>query len=134
MAALVNITLPILLPILSMSAGLSAAELIDPTKPPAYAMLKFRQARLAKLPKVVAPKIEQKKETVLRLSSILISSDRKIAIIDDQMLSVGDQIHGARLVSITRDSVRLVRQGKTINLSLQNSLSAIKKLPAKSSL
>jgi hypothetical protein len=134
MVALVKITLPILLPILSMSADLSAAELADPTKPPAYAMLKFRQAKLATLPKVAGPKTERKKETVLRLSSILISNNRKIAIIDDQMLSVGDKIRGARLVSITRDSVRLVRKGKTINLSLQSSLSAIKKLPAKSSL
>jgi hypothetical protein len=133
MSALLKITLPILLPILSLSTGLRAAELIDPTRPPAYAMQKFRQAKWATLPKVASPKTVQKKETVLRLSSILISSNRKIAIIDDQMLSVGDKIGGARLISITRDSVRLVRKGKTINLSLQ-SISAIKKLPAKSSL
>ncbi len=104
----------------------SAAELRDPMRPPPFALEKFRLAKLAKQPK---PKTAAPKESPkpLQLTSILISKDRRIAIIDDQMLAVGDRIRGARLVALTRESARLVRQGKVINLSLGNDASAIRK-------
>ena len=70
----------------------------------------------------------------LQLTSILISNHRKIAIIDDQMLSVGDSIQGAKLVKLTRDSARLLRKGKAINLSLNNDLTAIRKKAVESDL
>lgn len=104
----------------------SAQELRDPMQPPAFALQKFRQAKLAKRPKP-ASTTPQKKVKPLQLTSILISSERKIAIIDDQMLTVGDRIRGAKLVALTRDSARLERQGKVINLSLGSNSTAIRK-------
>ena len=111
-----------------------AAGLHDPTQPPAYALQKFRQAKLSVLPaatKSVAVKPQQKP---LQLTSILISRDRKIAIIDDQMLALGDRIRGAKLVGLTRASARLVRKGKVINLSLNNDSTAIRKSAVESNL
>ncbi len=108
----------------------SAKELRDPMQPPPLALQKFRQAKWAKQPKPAVPKAPAPKSEPLKLTSILISPTRSIAIIDDQMLAVGDQIRGARLVKLTRDSARLVRKGKVINLSLSNDLAAIKKKAA----
>ena len=48
------------------------------------------------------------------------------------MLAVGDRIRGARLVKLTRESARLVRQGKVIELNLGNHSSAIRKKVAES--
>ena len=104
----------------------SAAELRDPMRPPPFALAKFRQAKLAAQPKPKAPPVTEKPKP-LQLTSILISSKRKIAIIDDQMLAVGDRIRGARLVELTRESARLVRGGRVINLSLANDSAAIRK-------
>ena len=105
----------------------SAQELHDPMQPPPLALLKFRQAKWAKQPKPTTPKAVKPSPRPLQLTSILISPDRRIAIIDNQMLSIGDRIRGAKLVKLTRDSARLIRQGKVINLSLSNDLAAIKK-------
>lgn len=130
---------------LVISAGIAfpgtvvlAQELKDPTQPPEFALKKFRQAKMAKLAKtrvakVVKPSVRAKPKA-MQLSSILISNNRKIAIIDDQMLAVGESIQGARVTRITRDTVRLIRKGKVINLTLQNSLTAVKKFPVTSDL
>ena len=105
-----------------VSALLHAQELRDPMQPPPFALQKFQQAKWAK----------QKKPT--QLTEIIYSKDRQIAIIDDQVLVVGDKIRDARLVKLTRESARLVRKGKVINLSLNNDLSAIKKQAVESDL
>ncbi len=108
-------------------ASVGAAELRDPMQPPPLALRKMRQAVAAQQPKVVKPKVDKPAPKTLQLTSILISSDRRIAIIDDQMLQVGDRIGNARLVRLTRDSARLVRNGKTINLSLGKTVGAIRR-------
>ena len=108
----------------------SANELRDPMRPPPLALQKFREAKWAQQPKPAAPKADAPKREPLKLTSILISPTRSIAIIDDQMLAVGDQIRGARLVELTRDRARLVRQGKVITLRLSNDIAAIKKKAA----
>ena len=105
----------------------SAQELRDPMQPPPLALQKFRQAKWAKQPRVEKPKVDKPKPKPLRLTSILIAAERRIAIIDDQMLTVGESIRGARLVELTRDSARLVRKGKSITLRLGNDVAAIKK-------
>ena len=104
----------------------SAQELRDPMQPPPFALMKFRQAKLAGQPPV-KPAAPADKPKPLQLTSILFSPDRKIAIIDDQMLAVGDRIRGARLVELTRKSARLLRDGKVINLSLAEEAIAIRK-------
>lgn len=97
----------------------------NPMRPPAFALQKYQQARNKNKPQVVAVEQELVKSKTLELTSILYSSTRKIAIIDDKMLSVGDSIDGARLVSVKKDSARLVKNGKTINLRLSNQLQTI---------
>ena len=110
----------------------SAQELRDPMQPPALALQKFRQAKWARQARPSKARVTKPKTEVkpLRLTSILISPQRRIAIIDDQMLSVGDRIRGAELVKLTRSSARLVRRGKVINLNLGNDVVAIKKRAA----
>jgi hypothetical protein len=104
-----------------------AAELSDPMQPPALALQKLRQAKLAGQPAPSPVSALRPEMKPLQLTSILFSQNRKIAIMDDQMLAVGDRIRGARLVKLTRVSARLVRKGKVINLSLDNDLAAIRK-------
>ena len=112
----------------------TAQELRDPMQPPPFALQKFRQAKWASQGKVSKSKAQKPKQKPLQLTSILISPDRRIAIIDDQMLAVGDRIRGAKLVKLTRESARLVRKGKVINLTLANDLTAIKKKAVESDL
>ncbi|MGB5329919.1 MAG: hypothetical protein WBO58_17000 [Gammaproteobacteria bacterium] len=111
-----------------------AAELRDPMQPPAFALQKFRQAKASGKPAPSTVIASKPKPKPLQLTSILFSQDRKIAIIDDQMLAVGDRIRGAKLVKLTRVSARLVRKGKVINLSLDNDLAAIRKKAVESDL
>ena len=105
----------------------SAQELRDPMRPPAYALNKFRQARLAGLPKPATTATAVPPPKPLQLTSILFARDRKIAIIDDQALSIGDRVRGATLVALSRDGARLVQDGKVINLSLDTRSKAIRK-------
>jgi hypothetical protein len=112
----------------------SASDLRDPMQPPAFALTKFRQAKLPRRPQVTKPLVKKAPEKSLVLTSIIYSRDRKIVIIDDQMLAVGDRVRGARVVSISRDEARLVRKGKVIKLSLNKDFPGIRKKPLESDL
>lgn len=112
----------------------SAQELRDPMQPPPFALQKFRLAKATAKSSVVTPKAAKPAREPLQLTSILISKNRRIAIIDDQMLAIGDKIRGAKLIRLTRQSARLVRKGKVINLSLSNDLSVIRKKAVESDL
>ena len=109
------------------SALVQAQELRDPMLPPPFALQKFREAKWAKKAKTATPTKTKPPEKPMQLTEIIYSKDRKVAIIDDQLLVVGDKIRGAKLVRLTRESARLISKGKVINLSLDNDLSAIKK-------
>ena len=111
-----------------------AAELRDPMQPPPFALQKFRQAKWAGKPAKTPAKAVKPQQKPLQLTSILYARDRKVAIINDQMLVVGDRIRGAELVKLTRATARLVRKGKVISLSLDNDLTAIKKEAVESDL
>lgn len=110
-----------------------AEELRDPMQPPALALQKFRQAKWAKQPQTEKVAVKPPPPPLL-LTSIIFSKSRKIAVIDDQMLAVGDSIQGAKVISIERDSARLLRKGKIIKLSLNNDLTAIRKKAVESNL
>lgn len=112
----------------------SAQELRDPMRPPPFALQKFREAKWASSTAKTEAKAEKPAQKPLQLTSILYAKDRKIAIINDQMLAVGDRIRGAELVKLTRATARLVHKGKVINLSLDNHLTAIKRKAAESDL
>ena len=112
----------------------SAQELRDPMQPPPFALQKFREARWAAKPGDAKKAVAKPKLEPLRLTSIIYSVERKVAIIDDQMLTIGDRVRGAELVGLTRSSARLLRKGKVINLNLGAELTAIKKKAVKSDL
>lgn len=48
----------------------------------------------------------------LTLNSILISANRKVAVINDQLVKEGERINGATLVAIERDRITLNHNGK----------------------
>ena len=110
-------------------AMVQAGEIRDPMQPPAYALKKFQQAKYKNRARPVNTGVKVKRPAAkpLKLTSILYSPTRKIAIIDDQMLAVGGTIRGSRVVKINKHSVRLVRKGKVVNLRLPDELIGIKK-------
>jgi hypothetical protein len=116
--------LTILVPLLIQPLLLTASELSNstnnPMQPPAFALQQYQQEKNENKPKVGVVQKKRVKSKPLLLASILYSSTRKIVIINEKMLSVSDTIDGAKLVSIKNNSVRLVRNGKTINLRLLN--------------
>lgn len=122
----------LLLPVVMVQAG----EIRDPMQPPAFALKKFQQAKYKNRVKPVNTGVKVKRPAAkpLKLTSILYSPIRKIAIIDDQMLAVGGTIRGARVVKINKHSARLVRNGKVINLRLPEEIIGIKKILVESKL
>lgn len=125
---------------LGISAQMLAesAELINnPMKPPAFALNKFRLAKLKQNGGTQAPKaITTKSATkALNLSSVLIGQQRKVAIINDQTLVVGERIGKYKLVAIFKDRVQLVSgSGKRTELKLDNEITAIRKNAVESKL
>lgn len=71
----------------------------DPTQPSQY--------------RAVAKRID------LNLESILFSETRRVAVINGKALQEGENLGGAKIVSIGKDTVRVQRQGKTIYLKLK---------------
>ena len=53
------------------------------------------------------------------LGTILYSADRKLAIVDNRIVGVGDQVRGARVIEITASAVMLRdEQGRLRRLAL----------------
>ncbi len=128
-----------------LSTGLSLAmfsevlvgeTIVDPMQPPAFALNKFRLAKLKNSGNTSKTQSSKKTSPVksLQLSSILIGRDRKVAIINQQMLVVGERIENAKLIKISKDSVQLLKNDKRIVLKLDNELTTIKKTTVKSNL
>jgi hypothetical protein len=68
---------------------------------------------------VASPEVAQPFDAVL--GTILYSPDRKLAIIDDRIVAVGDDIRGAKIVEITAAAVMLRdAQGRLRQLTLSN--------------
>ena len=127
--------------LLSVSSG-AAEKRLDPMKPPAFALKKFKEARNKNKAKVNASKVVPKPtvtksaivEPALTLTSILVSPSRRVAIINDQMLVVGESINKAKLMRIEKDFALLVRKGKKITLRLNDDLTAIRKTAVETTL
>jgi hypothetical protein len=118
--------------IIAQPRSLISTSISNPMRPPKLALDKYQQAIIKSKPKtvvvnkeVVKPKVVKLKP--LKLTSILYSSTRKVAIIDEKLLNVGDHINGARLVKIEKNNVYLISNGKTINLPLSNQSTNIQK-------
>ncbi len=93
-----------LLAVLLPPNGGSAASLSDPTRPP--------QRFIA--PVVSAPVVPKS----WKLGAILIAPQRRVAVINGQPLSVGDQVSGAKVIDIESDRVRLRRGSREFVLDL----------------
>ncbi|MBT3206169.1 MAG: hypothetical protein HOM14_05455 [Gammaproteobacteria bacterium] len=100
------------------------AAFYDPMRPPAYALKKFRLQKLKNSPSAVKRQIKPKKaveQLAFELNSILYSSNRQHAIINNQLVKKGDIINGAKLVGLKPDGVRLLSKGKFIDLKIFDS-------------
>ena len=56
--------------------------------------------------------------STLNLQQILISKNRKIAIINEKVVIEGDKIDGAKVINISDKWVKVVRAGRTITLRI----------------
>lgn len=81
--------------------NLAHAQMRDPTQPP-----------------IATEQTEEGGKTVFKLNSIVIGKHRRIATINDQFVSVGDRIAGAKVVSIRANRVTLLIGGKVLQLYL----------------
>ncbi len=117
----------LLLCVALLSTQSIADEMRDPMKPPAFALNKFRLEKLKNTAVVNKPANSEKQKKPWVLNSILISSGRQHAIINNTLVRKGEKIAGARLVSLQPDHVRLVRNGKVIVLKLPGVDYSIKK-------
>ena len=86
----------------------------DPTRPP------YLNSRPA--PKVV----REAPLAPLALSAIFYSQQRKLAIINDSILRVGESIEGATITDISRTHVTVLRRGKSSQLRLPVSSTIIR--------
>lgn len=100
-----SIMLPVALPIVLGVLWISPLQALeDPTRPPtADAKTSY-----------VTPK--KNKRSRWTLHSTLVSSSRRTAVINNRVVSLGDRINGATVVSIQPSSVRLRAKGREVTL------------------
>ena len=89
------------------SATPALAALEDPTRPPAQAAAVTTQSPAAA---GNGPR--------WTLTSTLVSPSRRTAVINDQVVAVGDRVDGALVADIQVDSVRLRSGGREVTLTL----------------
>jgi hypothetical protein len=68
---------------------------------------------------IVDPKAEEQTGGKLVLTGIVIAKDRSYAIIDTQIVEVGQQVSGATVRRISENEVEVEIDGKTVVLRLQ---------------
>lgn len=90
-----------LLLILSLMVAMGQAQMRDPTQPP-----------------MMAKQTEGVEGNAFTLSSIVIGAGRRFAVINDQFVSVGERIAGAKVVSIKANRVTLLIGGRVLKLYL----------------
>ena len=83
----------------------SIATQPDPTRPPNVEVAVVAEGQAAST-------------SDLLLTSVLVASGRRVAILNGRNVVEGDSIGGAKVVAIRDRSVRLVRNGETIEVSL----------------
>ncbi|MFT4925789.1 MAG: MSHA biogenesis protein MshK [Phenylobacterium sp.] len=95
-----------------MVFGVSAADLVkDPTRPLLTLGLEGGQS---------ARKPEEEQEKALILQSVIVKGGLSKAIINDQVMKVGQIIEGYELTTISAYGAKLRRDGKGLSLSLFN--------------
>ena len=86
-------------------------SLFDPTEPLQKAVDKTQ----------IESKIAEEKTilTRLNLTSILISHNRKVAIINNRIVREGERVNGIKIIAITPKAVRLKGDGKEYQVKLR---------------
>ena len=88
--------------IILVLSGLSYSQ--DPMRPPSW---------------MTGPKsTSTSKASKLDLQQILISKDRKVAVINETLVTEGERIAGARVKQISTQWVKVVRAGRTKTLRI----------------
>lgn len=85
-----------------ISSNASGAELRDPTRP-------YR----AVAPGASVP-------AGFSVNAIIISAERRVAIVNGRRVGIGGVVDGARIVEINRDHLILQKDGKRITAALRN--------------
>jgi MSHA biogenesis protein MshK len=85
-----------------------AAELSDPTRPPDV------------MPTALTG--DSGEESLFVLSSILISPNRRVAIVNGTRVSQGDEVAGAEVVEINASGVQLKADGEVFELRMTKSV------------
>ena len=89
----------------SCCLGFGGKTLTDPTRPPAYTVGK--------------PVQDGKKAQKWRLTSTIIGPQRRVAVINNQVVQVGQKIDGAVLVGVETGGALLEKAGRKIHLTLK---------------
>jgi len=93
-----------MLVMLSVAPVYAMTELPDPTRPGNF-MLQSNAS-------------DAQLSQHFQLHSVLISSQRRVAIINDKSVEVGDWVDGASVKSINKNRVELVKQGSRFSVVL----------------
>ncbi len=110
-----------------LTSSVLASAFYDPMRPPAYALEKFRLEKIKNRPTNKSAVAKPKKKQGWVLNSILYSSQRQHAIINNKLVKKGDTISGAKLIRVEPQSVRLISRGKIIDLNLKSRYKSIRK-------
>lgn len=62
--------------------------------------------------------------TSLRLTGVLVSESRRIAVINGRFYRVGDRVNGEEITRIDPGSIRIMRGGKQVLVTVKNSNTA----------
>lgn len=111
-----------------VGAPLLAEEFKDPMQPPPYAVYKMRLEKQRDVPPTAQNKSAAQTAPTWELNSILYSSQRRHAIINNKLVRQGDTVDGAKLVRLRPDSARLIAKSKVIDLKLSTRAASIKKI------
>ena len=94
--------LPVLLAALGAGNAFGAELLPDPTRPATFG---------------AAPRAAAKAPSY-SVSSVVIGSDRRLAVVNGKTVSEGDRVDGARVVAVLAGGVRLQRGGREFTVEL----------------
>jgi hypothetical protein len=96
-----------------LETTLQSSSTVTPvTAPPTNGATVAAQTNLAAPPAPISPFAD------LKLQSIIYRDDKPAAVINGDMLFVGDEIRGARVTGIARSSVTVERKGETNELRM----------------
>lgn len=86
----------VLLPLL----GFAEQSIVDPMRPPGQSAVSVR--------------VQPGDRPQWQLTQILVSPERRLALINDRLVSVGEKINGAKVTAISSHAVELLVEGRRV--------------------